>query len=267
VRASLAEIKMESLSAILVRECWTPSFVGDHFRKSDIHTLDFPRLHYLAGRDFFIGRDLSTRYFLDKRTSPYKGEYLFNSPCENLNISPDTPEAFVQLVNSTVSVTDGRTSPLTEALLMRAYISDPNEYPLPRGKELEYGIELLSFIFEPVEDEERWGWINLKNASIRAKAEALLTHIHTFRSWVLPYRMDGVVALLRKGMFQAENAADKNWCALQLAQLQINEKADDRHVREVLSRIIRDSAGNIILSSGDRNLLQGLEPYGFKAFK
>jgi predicted membrane-bound spermidine synthase len=264
VRASLAEIKMKSLSAILVRECWTPSFVADHFRKSDIQTLDFPRLHYLAGRDFFMGQDLSVRYFLDYRTTPYRKEYLFYSQCKKLFISPDTPEAFDQLVKSTVSVTDGRPNPMTDALLMRAYLSDPTKHPLPRGKEREYGIDVLSFILEPVEDEEIWGWINLKNASIRAKAETLLTHVQTFRSWMVPYRMDGLVALLRKGMAQAESAVDKNWCALQLAHLQINEKADDRHVREVLSRTIRDPAGHIILPSGDRHLLQGLEPYGFK---
>jgi hypothetical protein len=207
---------------------------------------------------------LSARYFLDYRTTPYRKEYLFYSQCKKLFISPDTPEAFHQLVKSTVSVTDGRPNPMTDALLMRAYLSDPTKHPLPRGKEREYGIDVLSFILEPVEDEEIWGWINLKNASIRAKAETLLTHVQTFRSWMVPYRMDGLVALLRKGMAQAETAADKNWCALQMAHLQINEKADDRHVLEVLGRTIRDSAGHIILSSGDRHLLQGLEPYGFK---
>jgi spermidine synthase len=264
VRASLAEIKMESLSAILVRECWTPSFVADHFRKSDTQTLDFPRLHYLAGRDFFMGQDLSARYFLDNRTTPYSREYLFYSQCKNWRISPDTPQAFYQLVKSTLSVTDDRPNPMTDALLMRAYISDFNKNLLPRGKEREYGIELLSFILEPVENEETWGRINLKNASIRAKAETLLTHVQTFRSWMVPYRMDGIVALLRKGMAQAESAAEKNWCALQLAHLQINDKVDERHVREVLSRTVRDPEGHIILSSGDRNLLKGLEPYGFK---
>jgi hypothetical protein len=81
---------------------------------------------------------------------------------------------------------------------------------------------------------------------------------------MVPYRLDGLAALLRKGMAQAESAADKNWCALQLAHLQINEKADDRRVREVFSRTIRDSAGQMILSPGDRHLLQGLEPYGIK---
>jgi hypothetical protein len=153
---------------------------------------------------------------------------------------------------------------MTDALLMRAYIIDFDKNPLPRGKEREYGVELLSFILEPVENEETWGRINLKNASIRAKAEILLTHVQTFRSWMVHYRMDGIVALLRQGMAKAESAADKNWCALQLAHLQINEKANERYVREVLGRTIRDSAGHIILSSKDRHLLQGLEPYGLK---
>jgi hypothetical protein len=264
VRASLAEIKMESLSAILVRECWTPSFVADHFRTSDIQTLDFPRLHYLAGRDFFMGRDLPARYFLDYRTTPYSGEYLFHSQCENWLIAPDTQKAFDQLAESTVSVTDGRPNPMTDALHIRAYISDPRKHPLPTEKEREYGIDVLSFIVAPVEDEKTWGLIKLENASIRAKAETLLAHVHAFRSWMVPYRMDGIAALLRKGMEQAESAVDKNWCALQLARLQINEKVDDRQVREVLSRAIRDAAGHIILSPGDSNLLQGLEPYGFK---
>jgi hypothetical protein len=153
---------------------------------------------------------------------------------------------------------------MTDALRMRAYISDSTQNPLPREKEREYGIDVLTFIVEPVEDEKQWGWIKLENTSIRAKAETLLAHVHTFRSWMVPYPLNGIVALLRKGMAQAETAVDKNWCALQLARLQINEKADDRHVREVFSRTIRDSAGHIILAPGDRNLLQGLEPYGFK---
>jgi spermidine synthase len=118
VKQSLQEINVSSLASLLIKERWTTSFISDHYSDSGVQTLDFPKLHYLAGKDFFFGKNLPLKHFLTSETTPYIDEYLFYKQCENWIIAPDTKEAFYSLIESTRSRIDYDTQlPITKALL------------------------------------------------------------------------------------------------------------------------------------------------------
>jgi spermidine synthase len=258
VKASLADIRISSLAGILVRERWTPSFLADYVQGGGIQTLDFPGLHYLAGKDFFIGRDLDPSIFMDNRTTAYGNDYLFYKQCAEWQVAPDTPEAFEALVASTVSVFTNEPSPMTDALLMRAFLSDSQAYPLPWEKEKQFGIDVLPFIINYTADEEEWAHINLKGAPLRVRAETLLRHVENFRSWMTPYPMDGLVTLLRKGMAESPDPGDRNWFTLELARLLKQERVDSRTIQEILQHLVRDKDGNLLINEEDLYLYRRL---------
>ncbi len=149
--------------------------------------------------------------------------------------------------------------PITKALLERAYLSDPKQYPLS-GKLLgEFRDDLVAFIARYPETEKEWGIIGFEDASFRAKAELLLTHIRDFRNWMVPYPLDGIITLLQKGMLQGKDAYEKNWCALQLAALLKEERVDRNSINKILESTIKDNDGKILLKEEDRHLLERLK--------
>lgn len=260
VKQSLQEINVSSLASILIKERWTSSYIADYFSGSDIQSLDFPKLHYLAGKDFFIGKNLPIKYFLNSGTTSYIDEYLFYKQCENWSIGPDTKEGFMSLVESTRSKIEyDKTMPITKALLQRAYLSDPKKYPLSREFLVEFRDDLVAFIARYPETEKEWGIVGLEGASFRAKGEPLLAHIENFRNWMVPYPLDGIITLLHQGILQGKDAFEKNWCALQLATLLSKEKFDSESIKAVLNYTIKGKNGEIILKDDDKYLLEILK--------
>jgi spermidine synthase len=260
VQQSLQEINVSSLASILIKERWTSSYIADYFSGSDIQSLDFPKLHYLAGKDFFIGKNLPKKYFLNSETAAYVDEYLFYKQCENWSISPDTKKAFISLVESTNSrIEYDKIMPITKALLERAYLSDPKQYPLSGQLLAEFRDDLVAFIARYPETEKEWGILGFEGAPFRVKAKPLLDHIRNFRNWMVPYPLDGIITLLQKGISQGKDAYEKNWCALQLAELLKKERVDRNSINKILENTIKDNNGNILLRGEDKHLLQQLK--------
>jgi hypothetical protein len=263
VKQSLLEINVSSLASILIKERWTSSYIADYFSGSGIQSLDFPKLHYLAGKDFFIGENLPIKYFLNSATTYYINEYLFYKQCKNWSIGPDTKEGFISLVESTRSKIEyEKILPITKALLQRAYLSDPKKYPLSGEFLAEFRDDLVAFIARYPETEQEWGIVGLEGASFRVKGEPLLEHIENFRNWMVPYPLDGIITLLQKGIFQGKDAFEKNWCALQLAILLSKERVEQSLINEILEKTIKDNDGKIILKQEDKYLLKRIKQSG-----
>jgi hypothetical protein len=260
VKQSLQEINVTTLASLLIKERWTTSYISDYYSDSEVQTLDFPKLHYLAGKDFFFGKNLPLKHFLSSETTPYIDEYLFYKQCENWTIAPDTKEAFYSLIESTRSRIDYETLlPITKALLHRAYLSNPEQYPLSKELLSEFRDDLVAFIAKYPETEKEWGIVGLEYASFRTKAEPLLAHIDNFRNWMVPYPLDGIITLLQNGIFQGKDAYEKNWCALQLAALLLKERADQGLINQILDKTVRDDQGKIMLKPEDQYLVKGIE--------
>ncbi|MEJ2658746.1 MAG: hypothetical protein P8012_16420, partial [Desulfobacterales bacterium] len=259
VKQSLGKINVSSLASILIKERWTSSYIADYFSDADIQTLDFPKLHYLAGKDFFIGENLSIKYFLNSATAAYIDEYLFYKQCKNWSIGPDTKKAFISLVESTRSKIEyDKILPITKALLERAYLSDPKQYPLSGKLLAEFRDDLVAYIARYPETEKEWSILGLEGAPFRVKAELLLAHIENFRNWMVPYPLDGIMTLLQNGISQGKDAYEKNWCALQLAALLKKERVDRNSINKILENTIKDNNGKILLKEEDKHLLEGL---------
>lgn len=259
LRQSLQEIGVSSMASLLIKERWTPSYIADYFSDAGIQSLDHPKLHYMAGQNFFYGKNLPLKFFLNTETTAYMNEYLFYQQCENWQIASNEKKSYMALLESTRSRIDFETMlPITKALLHRGYLSDPKQYPLSRELLGELRDDLLTFVARYPESEKEWAVVGLEGASIRAKAEPLLEHVQNFRNWMVPYPLDGIVTLLQKGVFEGRDANEKNWCALQLALLLTRERVEKSYIDEILDNTVKTTGGEIILEENDRHLLKKL---------
>jgi spermidine synthase len=62
VRKALAQVGFESVERLLATEFWLPT---EYFFESQTHTLEFPKLSYAAGRDFFLNERVNTFHLLE----------------------------------------------------------------------------------------------------------------------------------------------------------------------------------------------------------
>jgi hypothetical protein len=138
-------------------------------------------------------------------------------------------------------------------------LSDPKQYPLSKELLAELRDDLLVFVAQYPESEQQWGLVGLERSAIRAKAEPLLAHIEQFRSWMVPYPLDGIITLLEKGISQGQDAYEKNWCTLQLAAILKKERVDPNIINEILKNTIKGSDGEIILKEEDKYLLKSID--------
>jgi hypothetical protein len=259
VKTSLDTINMGSLDSILLRELWSPSYIADHFSGYGIQTMDNPRLHYIAGKDYFIGRNVPSKLLFSSVSAPYHHEYLMVKKHPNWENFSFSKEFFDPLLHSTRDKIEGSLLPMNHALTLKAYLSNPDVFTLSKEQKETFKVNLVPFIMEPPQGENDWSVIGLEGASFREKAQLLLQHVQAFRNWIVPYPVDGLQALLQEGMAKGEDNYEKNWCALQLALLLVKERHNKDAVTTVLNQIIRRDNGAIILREQDTFLLGELE--------
>ncbi len=253
VKASLDMINMGSLESILIRELWPPSYVTDHFSDHGFQTMDNPRLHYIAGKDYFIGENIPSKFLFSSASVPYRHEYLMvqkHGNWEDFSFSKDT---FEPLLLSTKDKIEGSLLPMYQALKLKAYLNNPYVFPLSEQEKTSFRVELVPFITSL--EEKGWSEIGLEEASFREKAQLLLQHVQQFRNWIVPYPVEGIQALLQEGMVKGNDEYEKNWCALQLALVLLQERHDKDRVNAVLDQILRNDDGAILIRDQDKGLL------------
>jgi len=259
IETSLDVINMGSLESILIRELWSPSYIADHFSDYGIQTMDNPRLHYIAGKDYFIGENVPPKFLFSSASVPYHHEYLMSQRYPNWEDFSLSKKTFETLLSSTRDKIHGDFFSVASALKFKVYLSDPDVFPLSEKEREEFRVNLVPFIINGSQEENDWRIIGLEGASFREKAQILLQHVQTFRNWIVPYPVDGLQALLQEGMTKGKDDDEKNWCALQLALLLVKERHDKDAVNAVLNQIIRRDDGTIILREQDALLLGELE--------
>ena len=259
VKTSLETINFTSVEAILIREIWTSSYIAEHFSDFGIQPMDNPRLHYMAGKRFFIGTNISNEDLFSSASLPYQHEYLIVQKYKNWETLQFSREMFASLLRSIKDKVSGNPLPIAPALKLKAYLSNPAEFPLSEQEKETFNVKLLPFIANRDPEEPDWSKIGLASASFREKAQILLQHVQTFRNWIVPYPIDGLQALLQEGISQGRDDYERNWCALQLAVLLLQERRDQNGVNAVLSQIIRKKDGTILIRDEDQGLLRELE--------
>lgn len=259
VRASLEAINIDSFESLLIREIWTPSYIADHFSGAGIQTMDNPRLHYMAGKGFFMGEDISAEYLLSSASVSYLSEYLLVQKHTNWEELPLNRELFNAFFRASIDKVRGGSLSMAPALKLKAYLNDPDKFPLSEQERKTFKIELIPFITNSASETHDWSQIDLEGAAFREKAQVLLDHVQTFRNWIVPYPVDGLQALLREGIAKGKDDYEKNWCALQLALLLVREGYDKDAVDVVLNQIIRRDDGTLLLREQDLFLVNELE--------
>jgi spermidine synthase len=258
VRASLDEIHLSSLDAILLRELWPPSYARAFFSKFGIQTMDYPRLHYVAGKTFFMGVTMSSDGLLGPGPIPYLSDYLLVKKHPDwVNLAMNS-EAFNSFLESARDVLRGNNLPMEPAVRLKGYLNNSDRFPLTKQEKQFFMVDLIPLITGRAKDEEAWTKIGLKGASYRRKVEAMLSHISQHRDWIAPFPIDGLKALLEEGIIRGVDDYEKNWCALQLAFLLAYERANGIQIKAVLDRLKKDTDGRVLLKRGDEGLWRSL---------
>ncbi|MEI7671221.1 MAG: hypothetical protein WCK00_03825, partial [Deltaproteobacteria bacterium] len=256
VRKSLGAINLTTLDSLLLREICTPSHVKKLFSGYDIQTLDQPRLHYIAGKDFFIGRDMENSTILTQVSVPFVSEYLLAMKYPDWKTHAFSKEEYIPLAASLKSIVDNTVSPSLPSLAVKAFLGNPNMYPLSYPQFQEMGLDVLQFVVMANQASLDWGRIGLKEATFRKKAMTLFEHIQKTRNWIVPYPLVGLQALLEQGISESKDPYERTWCALQLSLLHFQEKADKHLIKNVLDKVRRLNGGKMPIADEDRPLLE-----------
>jgi spermidine synthase len=258
VRSSLETIHLSSLDTILLRELWSPSYARS-FSGFGIQTMDYPRLHYMAGKMFFIGGAIEKNVLLNPASIPYIPEYLLVKRHPGWVDSPLESEILKSFLESTRNLAGGDDFPMSLSVKLKAYLSDPDKFSLTDQEKQFLMVDLIPLIAGKIRSEEAWGKVGLKGAPYKRKAEAMMSHVNQHRDWIVPYPINGLKALLKEGMIKGTDAYEKNWCALQSAYILMYEGADMGQVKLVLARLKKDREGRVLLQKGDEGLWKRIE--------
>jgi len=221
--------------------------------------MDNPRLHYMAGKTFFTGIRMEGNVLLGPNAIPYMGDYLLvkrHPEWADFTLDSETFKSFMESARDLVVESD---LPMAPAIRLKAYLTDPNKFPLTEEHKQFFAVDLIPIITGKITGEGAWAKVGLKEASYRSKAEAMMSHIGRHRNWIVPYPIDGLKSLLEEGIVHGTDDLEKNWCVLQTAFILTYESADTGRIKGVLDQLKRDKGGRVLLKSGDEGLWEFIQ--------
>jgi spermidine synthase len=197
VAGSLSEIRLPTLEAVLLREIWNSSAGVEGFKKYGVQTMDHPRLHYLGGRSFFMGKNVDHAFLFNSFTADHPDDFLLaGSP--SWPDFPELPENYWTLRASVLGDLFNLPAlwPLVSALDLRAGFA----VGLEEGGERKSGDSRLDLIRLAMSraDEEAWNKAGLGDKEDQEKVEALMEVVKNSRNWINPYPLEGLKALLER---------------------------------------------------------------------
>lgn len=210
VRESLSPIRMDRIENILIREVWSPGFVARTFAGGAQQTMDYPRLHYMAGRSFFLGERVPRRLLLGPGTAAFSREYLLAQWRPGF---PADPGELAELAASAVDLTKGEWARLlaADSLRLRAHLRDPGRFPLTLEQQHRLRPDLCRLAMRPGAGEAEWRAAGLGEADRQARARALFENSEEMLDWISAFPLDGLKALLTEGLERGD-AAERAWC-------------------------------------------------------
>jgi hypothetical protein len=259
VRSSLETIHHSSLDTILLRELWPTSYIRSFCSDFGIQTMDYPRLHYMAGKTFFLGMEIEGNALLNNASIPFLSEHLLVKRYPRWADSPLESEIIRSFLESTRDLVNRGDFPMAPSVRLKAYLSNSRKFPLTAQEKQFFMVDLIPLITGGATSEDQWTKVGLKEASYRRKVEAMLSQASRHRNWIVPYSIDGLKTLLKEGMSKGADAYENNWCALQAASILMYERTDMVPIKALLDRLKRDKDGRVLLSKGDEGLQESIE--------
>jgi len=219
VRKSLKDLQIHTFTELLIRECWTSSYIRHHFADAGIQSMDYPRLHYWAGKIFFIGENDTSRLY-DYRTTPFRAEYLLTRFSPRWRDGTSAPPEFEAILHR--SKTPALTLLSYTPLVGLGYLNGtlPEISPDPHSRLFHRYLPLITGgkatgNFSPDPEFNR--------LPIRRQVEELIGHLKMFQSWLLHYPVDGLLSLLSDAHSQAPPGETRTWLGLQWLSVLLQE--------------------------------------------
>lgn len=252
VKESLGEIHLDTLDAVLIREIWSPSYIKYFFSDSPLQTLDHPRLHYIAGREFFRGSMVPAEFLYSPSSAAYMEEYLLARKYPGWSNFPLSRETYSSIMHS---VQDFAPPPIFRSLALKALLTFPQGHQFTEEEKKTYGTDIFPLLIGPSATDTEWQRFGLRGRGYREKAQKLLEYIKTSRNWIAYYQLEGLYNLLREGIVRGKDAQERNWCVLQLALNILQERGDINTVRMLMSQLIRVDGVRVLPADEDKDLL------------
>ncbi len=250
--AALAELGIKSVEGLLVRQVWGNAVIDLNFFDRGIQTLDHPRLHYIAGKDFYKSKVFSTRDIYTSSSAFFPADYLLFRAIpgwNNMKLEPERLDELLGSVNTTPHKGRRMPLPMRSSLRLKAHISAPGRFPLSEREKRVFRTNLIVLSMKLPADENGWASANLHGRSDRFRARALLGHVKRTRRWLVAYPLTGLKQLLARGARGAAEPKDRNWHALNLARLLVLEGAPGTALTPLLSGLSRNKAGALLLDA------------------
>ena len=168
-RDSLRKLDLDSVDSLLIREIWTPSYFKNMFSSFDLQTMDHPRLHYVAGKAFFNGFKMDPETLWSPTSIPFVNEYLMAMKYPDWKTHAFTKEELQTLQRSLRDHVDNSMPPMSRAVVLKAFLGNPNMYQLTYQQGQQLGLDVLQFVVNPNQQKLDWGLIGLQDATFRQK--------------------------------------------------------------------------------------------------
>jgi predicted membrane-bound spermidine synthase len=262
--ASLADIGITSMDALLLREIWSPAYVKENFRQYDLQSMDNPRLHYLAGKNFFLGSQMKLRSLLEARTAAYWPSYAMAKHYPDWRERCIDDSSLRAIVDGLTNITlheDLATLADATALKTMATANCSTAALMFAGPDYHKTHAILRVMAGQSSGREDWQILDLGEKSLHQRAEALIATLARSRNWIAAYPIDGLLALLARGFQESVTVEEQNWFLLQNAMLRISDGSSVGEIRDLLTTAHRDQEGQVLINTGEQKLLQEIERF------
>jgi spermidine synthase len=254
VSRSLQKTGIRVIEQLLVREVWSPAYISANFSDYPSQTLDKPILHYVAGRDFFMGKLAPIEFIFDQKTANFSEDFLLAKKYPNW-------KNFELYGNVTSFLIHGLgqfeyLKPVNRHLNLRAYFNNPESSKLPAKLANDPVLKIIPLITGESQDRGVWMQVGLHFAPHRVKAQKLFEIISRTRNWIVPYPLNGMKNFLNEGIRSTKDVYEKNWLVLQFCQLLLAEQAEMKQVRAVFDLAVKGNNGQVMIRPEDVALLK-----------
>ncbi len=257
VSQSLKKIGISSIEQLLIRESWSPAFISTNFSDYPTQTLDKPILHYVAGKDFFMGKLAPIEFVFDQKTANYSNDFLLAKKYQNWENFTLHSKLISFLIHGLGS--NKYMNSINKNLNLRVYFNNPANSRIPANLARDPVLKIMPLITGSSQNQDLWRRVGLQSAPYRVKTEKLFEIVNRTRGWIVPYPIDGLKKFLMDGIRSSKDVYEKNWSVLQLCRILIEEQADMNQVKAVFNLAVKGNNGEVMIRSKDVTLLKKIE--------
>lgn len=252
---SFLELNIRRLDSLLLREILVAADIRKRYDGYGLQTRDYPTLHYLAGKLFFLESFVPFETLFNADTAFYRKDYLLTQKYQALGRDP-LPRETVNAVLKEDS--PSLPAPIIKSLKLRSWASDASSPALSPQEKLDLRCDLTALVMRYSGNADLLRQAGLGAGQYRSNISTLAAHVARTRNWISFYPLDGLTRLIEEGIEKGRDPQEKNWCRLQKASLLLKSREAPPRIRELLEGLLKDDSGKILLLDEDEALLKSI---------